>query len=273
MGKYSVLMSLYIKEKPEYLRTAIQSMVDQTYAPDEIVIVKDGGITEELQFVINEFSEKYPKLFNIVGYEKNRGLGLALNFGLEHCKNELIARMDTDDISRLDRCEKLLKVFEENSNIDIVGGDIAEFIDLQDNIVAYRKVPTTDKAIKEYMKTRCPFNHMTVMYKKSAVIRSGNYKDLFWNEDYYLWIRMMEHSCVMGNTGDVLVDVRTGADMYKRRGGKKYFQSEKFLQKYMLEKKMIGYKKYASNVCKRFIVQMLLPNSIRGWVFKMFARK
>lgn len=273
MEKYSVLMSLYIKEKPEYLRTAIQSMVDQTCSPDEIVIVKDGLLTPELDSVLKEYQNNYPKLFTIVGYEKNRGLGLALNFGLEYCRNELVARMDTDDIAKVDRCEKQLKMFIDNPNLEIVGGDIAEFIDIPDNVVAYRKVPTSDEAIKEYMKTRCPFNHMTVMYKQSAVIRSGNYRDLFWNEDYYLWIRMMENNCVMGNTGDVLVDVRTGADMYKRRGGKKYFESEKFLQKYMLKNKMINRSTYVVNLSKRIIVQRLLPNCIRGWVFKKFARK
>ena len=273
LEKYSVLMSLYIKEKPDNLRLAIQSMVDQTYAPDEIVIVKDGMITEELDSVLNDFSEKYPHLFNIVGYEKNRGLGVALNFGLGYCRNELVARMDTDDISLPDRCETQIKVFEKNPSFEIVGGDISEFVDKEDNIVAYRRVPKDDEAIKEYLKIRCPFNHMTVMYKKSAVLLAGGYRDLFWNEDYYLWIRMAEHGIRMANTGTLLVNVRTGADMYKRRGGKKYFASEKFLQNYMLERKMIGYGTYFSNVCKRFIVQILLPNSLRGWVFKKFARK
>lgn len=266
-------MSMYIKEKPEYVKTAIQSMVDQTYPPNEIVIVKDGLLTPELDAVLDEFHNSYPALFTVVGYEKNRGLGFALNFGLEHCKNELVARMDTDDIARADRCEKQIKMFYDNPDLEIVGGDIAEFVDDPDMVVAYRKVPTTDGAIKEYIKTRCPFNHMTVMYKKSAVMRSGNYKDLFWNEDYYLWIRMMEHNCVMGNTGNVLVDVRTGADMYKRRGGKKYFESEKFLQKYMLERKMISIATYYANLGKRIIVQRMMPNCIRGWVFKRFARK
>ena len=106
--KYSVLMSLYKKEKPEYLNLAIQSMIDQTVRPDEIVIVKDGHITNELKTVLDDYQSKYPALFNIVGYEKNRGLGLALNYGLKHAKNELIARMDTDDIAKPERCEKQL---------------------------------------------------------------------------------------------------------------------------------------------------------------------
>ena len=120
MEKYSVLMSLYFKEKPEYLRLAIQSMVDQTLKPDEIVIVKDGQITSELQRELDVFVDKYPILFKIVGYENNRGLGLALNYGLEHCKNELVARMDTDDIAKPNRCEKQLMAFEKDQDLSIV---------------------------------------------------------------------------------------------------------------------------------------------------------
>ncbi len=273
MKKYSVLMSLYIKEKPEYLRLAIQSMVDQTIRPDEIIIVKDGPITEEQQAILDAYKGKYPELFNIVGYEENRGLGLALNYGLEYSRNELVARMDTDDIARPDRCEKQLELFAENPQLDIVGGDIAEFIDDISNTVGYRMLPQKEQEIVTYLKKRCPFNHMTVMYKKSAVQKAGGYQDWFWNEDYYLWIRMYQNNCRFANTGTVLVDVRVGQDMYKRRGGIKYFKSEANLQKYMRKNKIIGFGTYFSNIVKRFIVQILLPNRIRGWFFKKFARK
>ena len=272
MEKYSILMSLYIKEKPEYLDVAIKSMIDQTLKPDEIVIVKDGPITIELQNILDKYIKECPNLFNIVGYEENKGLGYALNFGLKHCKNELVARMDTDDISKPSRCEEQYNFFKRNSNVDIVGGDISEFIDSENNIVSYRKVPKSDEEIKKYLKTRCPLNHVTVMFKKSSVVKAEGYLDLFWNEDYYLWIRMAEKGCIMANTGTVLVNVRIGKDMYKRRGGKKYFESEKYLQDYMLSKKMITRKTYILNIVKRFIVQMILPNFIRGWVFKTFAR-
>jgi len=272
MEKYSVLMSLYIKEKPEYLKLAIQSMINQTVKPDEIVIVKDGSITSELQSVLDDFAEKYPSLFHIIGYEKNRGLGYALNYGLKRCRNELIARMDTDDISKPQRCEQELLFFDKIPNLDIVGGNIAEFIDKTDNIIGKRIVPKSNKAIQEYMKTRCAFNHMTVMYRKKSILKVGNYQDWFWNEDYYLWIRMVLAKCKMANTGTVLVNVRVGEDMYKRRGGLKYFKSEIGLQNFMLKHKMIDIITYISNVSKRVIVQILLPNKIRAWVFQKFAR-
>ena len=183
-------MSLYIKEKPEYLRLAIDSMLGQTVVPDEIVIVEDGPLTDDLYAVLDEYKEKFPQIIRTVRNEKNLGLGLALNAGLKECRNELVARMDTDDISKPDRCEKQLKYFLENPETTILGGQIAEFITEPANIVGRRIVPETDKELKEYIKKRCPFNHMTVMFKKSDVIKVGNYQDWFWNEDYYLWIRL-----------------------------------------------------------------------------------
>lgn len=269
MEKYSVLMSLYKKEKPAYLRLAIDSMLNQTVKPDEIVLVEDGPLTEELYTVLDEYGDKLTRVRN----EKNLGLGLALNVGLKVCRNELVARMDTDDISKPERCAEQLRYFEQHPETDIVGGDIAEFIGDKSNTVGTRVVPQTNEEIREYMKKRCALNHMSVMYKKTSVQAAGGYQDWFWNEDYYLWIRMWLNGAVFANTGTVLVDVRVGEEMYQRRGGEKYFKSEKGLQDYMLEHKMINRTTYLENVAKRFIVQKMLPNSVRGWVFRTFARK
>ena len=273
MHKYSVLMSVYIKEEPEYLRQSINSMLHQTAKPDEIVIVKDGPLTDELDKVLNDFIAKYPNLFNIVTCEKNLGLGRALNFGLKNCKNELVARMDTDDISLPDRCEKQLQAFSQDRNIDLLGGNISEFIGEESNIVGRRVVPKNDKDIREYLKKRCPFNHVTVMFKKSKVLKAGNYQEYFWNEDYYLWIRMFESGCKFENLPDTLVNVRVGLDMYKRRGGLRYFKSESGLQKYMLEKGLIKIPRYLYNIGIRFIIQVLMPSTLRGFVFMKFARE
>ena len=273
MSKYSVLMSIYIKEKPEYFVESLDSMINQTLPPDEIVIVKDGPLTDELDKVLNDFIAKYPNLFNIVTCEKNLGLGRALNFGLKNCKNELVARMDTDDISLPDRCEKQLQAFSQDRNIDLLGGNISEFIGEESNIVGRRVVPKNDKDIREYLKKRCPFNHVTVMFKKSKVLKAGNYQEYFWNEDYYLWIRMFESGCKFENLPDTLVNVRVGLDMYKRRGGLRYFKSESGLQKYMLEKGLIKIPRYLYNIGIRFIIQVLMPSTLRGFVFMKFARE
>lgn len=272
MEKYSVLMSLYQKEKPDYLMTALDSMIYQSVAPDEIVLVKDGSLTSELENVLKDYKSKYNELFTIVESKENVGLGRALNLGLKYCKNELVARMDTDDISSKDRCEQQLKMFDKNKSLDLVGGDITEFIDDEKNIKGKRVVPKTDVEIKNYIKRRCPFNHGTVMFKKSSVMNAGSYMDWFWNEDYYLWIRMLEDGCVFANTGTVLVNFRSGLDMYSRRGGKKYFKSESSLQKYMLDKKIISFPRYLINVTERLIIQVLMPNKLRGFVFRKFAR-
>lgn len=267
--KYSVLMSLYKKENPEHLEVAIESMLNQTIKPDEIVLVEDGPLTNELYEVL----DKYKDYLHIVKNEKNLGLGLALNVGLKECKNELIARMDTDDIAKSYRCEKQITYLKEHKECSIVGGQIEEFIDNPNNIIGKRIVPCSDEELKEYIKKRCPFNHMSVMFRKKDIIDVGNYEDFFWNEDYLLWIKMALKEKKFANLSDILVTARVGKEMYQRRGGKKYFQSEVKLQKYMLNKKMINKKLYFMNVLKRFIIQIMLPNRLRGFAFRIFARK
>lgn len=271
--KYSVLMSVYAKENPEYFRIAVESMVNQTVKPDEIVIVQDGPLPSELDEMLREFSEKYPDLITIVVSEENIGLGLALNLGLAQCRNELVARMDTDDISLPERCQKQLKVFSEYPNLSIVGSNIAEFIHDPENITTRRIVPEKHREIIEFLKHRCPMNHVAVMLKKTEVQESGGYQHLLYNEDYYLWVRMFLNGCKFSNISSDLVLVRIGNDMYQRRGGWKYFKSEAKLQKFMLEKKIISFPRFLINVGKRLIVQVLLPNTIRGWAFKRFARE
>ena len=271
--KFSVAISVYFKDDPVFFDEALKSITkDQTVCPDEIVLVSDGPLTDELDLVISKYEQEYPDIFKTIRLPQNGGLGNALKIAVENATYAYVARMDSDDFSLPNRFEQQLKYIKDNPNVDIVGGDITEFVDSPDNIMGKRTVPSDHLEITEYMKRRCPLNHVTVMFKKLAVQRSGGYLDWFWNEDYYLWIRMMEHGCVFGNTGTVLVNVRSGRDMYSRRGGKKYFISEKNLQKYMLDKKIINRGTYFMNVLKRWIVQIAMPNSVRGWVFRNFAR-
>lgn len=271
MQKFSIAMSVYKSDNPQFFDRALESITDlQTVKPDEICLVVDGPVSDEINNVIAKYEAKYT--LKTIRLEKNGGLGNALKLATENASYELIARMDSDDVSVSTRFEEQLKYFEMHPEIDIVGGNITEFIGEESNVVARRSVPTENNEIREYMKKRCPFNHMSVMYKKKAIMAVGGYQDWFWNEDYYLWIRMWLNDSVFANTSTDLVNVRTGADMYARRGGKKYFQSEKRLQKFMLENKVINHWTYCSNVAKRFIVQCLLPNRIRGWVFRRFAR-
>ena len=272
---FSVAICVYGKDNATWFDTALESIiVNQTVKPSEIVLVIDGPVPEAIENVIGKYSKicEGGILLRFIRFEKNRGLGEALKVAIENCSNEIIARMDSDDIAVRNRFELQLRHFI-TQNCDICGGQIEEFIDDPSNVVGRRLVPESDQELKVYMKKRCPFNHMTVMYKKSAVMDAGNYQDWFWNEDYYLWIRMALKDHIFANLPETLVKVRVGKDMYARRGGDKYFKSEVGIQQLMLKKGMIGRTTYISNCAKRFIVQKMLPNSIRGWVFKRFARE
>ena len=274
MNQFSVCTSVYNNDSSEFVRTALDSMlVNQTVKPTEIVLVQDGPVPSELSALLLEYEAKYSEVMHIIRLEKNGGLGNALKLGVENAKYDLCARMDSDDICLPDRFERQLAYLEAHPEVDIVGGQMTEFIGSPDNIVGRREVPLTNDEIYEYMKSRCALNHVTVMFRKEAVMKAGNYQDWFWNEDYYLWVRMMMNHCVFANIPDVAVNVRSGADQYARRGGKKYFDSEIGIKKLMLENGMISRWEYIVNYAQRFIIQLMLPNSVRGWVFRTFARK
>ena len=266
---FSVSMCVYEKDNPFWFRQAIDSLIVQTVKPNEIVLVVDGPVSIELDEIIRDCESN--ELFKVVRLSENIGHGNARRLGLEKCSNELVALMDADDISVSNRFEQELKLFQ-NNDFDIVGGNIAEFIGDADNIVAYRTVPQDDAEIKEYMKKRCPFNQVSVMFRKSSVEKAGGYLDWYCDEDYYLWLRMFLSGCTMANTGTVLVNVRVGKEMYQRRGGWKYFVSETKLQHYMLKNNIIGLFTFFCNVAKRFVVQIAMPDKIREWFFCRFAR-
>lgn len=272
--KFSVLMSVYYKENPIYLKEAIESIYDkQILKPTEIVLVEDGKLTEELYQEINKQKEKLKDILKIVKLEKNSGLGKALNVGVLNCTNELIARMDSDDISCPERFLKQIECFKDNENIDIVGSNISEFINDINNIVGIRNVYENDIDIKKDMKKRCSLNHVTVMFKKSKILEVGNYLEWFCNEDYYLWLRLLKNNTVFKNISESLVFVRVGMEMYGRRGGMKYFKSEAGIQKYMLENKMITQIEYFRNIFIRFVIQVLLPSWLRKFIYLKILRK
>lgn len=274
MEKFSICTSIYKNDKPDYVRVALDSMlVHQSIKPDEIVLVQDGPVPYELSRLLLEYKDNYGNILNIIKLEQNAGLGNALRLGVENAKYNIIARMDSDDICLSDRFEKQLSYLECHPECDIVGGQMTEFIGEPYNIVGRRVVPLTNKEIYQYMKSRCALNHVTVMFRKEAVLKAGNYQDWFWNEDYYLWVRMMMAKCKFANIPDVVVNVRSGADQYARRGGKRYFDSEIGIKKMMLEKGIISKKEYYVNYLERFIIQRIMPNSLRGWVFRTFARQ
>lgn len=214
--KYSVLMSVYKKDRPDYLISAIESMLKQTIPPEQYVIVVDGPISEELQKVVERYREN-EGLFTVLELEENGGLANALNHGLEVCRNELVARMDADDISLPERCERELEYFDANPELVICGCNIDEFYGSPDNVKTSRIVPSTYEEIKKFMRRRQAFNHPTVMYKRSLVMKCGGYLRLKRKEDFDLFSRMLSKGYYAENVGESLYLYRVNEDSYKRR--------------------------------------------------------
>lgn len=269
--KFSVLMSLYIKEKAEYFNACMQSIMGQTVLPSEIVIVFDGPISDELWTTVNDYIKQYPQLIKIVDNKVNKGLGLALADGILACSNELIARMDTDDIARADRFEKQLKLFIDDPELDICGSHIIEFEGNINNVLARRNVPITHEEIAEYQRQRSAFNHMTVMYKKSTVLKAGNYEHCALMEDDMMWIRMLIVGAKCANVDDYLVYARTGYAMIERRGGWTYFKKYRNGRKQIYNTGYISKWDYYKTIGVQLVVA-LLPKKIRLFVFTKLLR-
>ena len=214
LNKYSVLMTVYKKDNPLYFKMALDSMINQTLKPDEIIIVKDGEITNELEDVICQ-NKKRGNIIE-VQLDKNVGLGKALNEGLKMCKNELVARMDADDISESERFEKQINAFKEDNEVVVTSGYT---VDISSNGDDYgiRKVPLDNMSIRRYAKRRDPFNHPTVMYKKSKVLKYGPYRNYRKNQDTALWIDLLSNNCIAANISEYLLLFRFDESTYKKR--------------------------------------------------------
>lgn len=268
---YSVLMSVYYKEKPEYLKQAMESMIHQTIPMNDFVLVCDGPLNAELDAVIAEKEQELGNVLNVVRLKKNGGLGNALNVGIRHCKNELVARMDSDDISYPGRCAKQIQIFNQKAEISICSGTVEEFSTIPQKVDAKRILPETNEQILKFAKKRNPFNHPCVMYKKSAVQAVGSYQDFYLLEDYYLWIRMLTAGYQGYNVQTPLLQMRAGNQMYKRRAGWKYCKSQVRLLYYMYDKNIINIFEYVSFSIGRMLMAVI-PNKIRTFIFKKYLR-
>ena len=218
-------MSVYKKDDPSFLKSSIDSMLKQTIKCEQFVIVEDGPLPEPLQKTIDNYKTKYKKLFTIVPLKENVGLGRALDEGLKHCRNELVARMDADDISKPERCEKLLSLFESEPRLSLAGTNVDEFYDEPENIVSSRKVPSDYESIRKFIRRRSPFNHPTVMFKKSEVERCGGYGKMKRKQDLDLFSRMLNMDCYALNIDESLLLFRSNKDNYKRRKSWEYCKS------------------------------------------------
>lgn len=269
---YSVLMSVYYKENSEYLKQAIESIQAQTFPIDDFVLVCDGPLNQELDSVIKKKQQEMKNILNVVRLKKNAGLGNALNKGIQQCKNELVARMDSDDISYPDRCEKQLMVFNTYPEISVCSGIVEEFATNPKVVESRRVPPETQEEIREFAKVRNPFNHPCVMYKKPDVEAVGSYKDFYLLEDYYLWVRMIMAGYQGYNLQEPLLHMRAGTDMYMRRGGLKYAKTQEKLFRFMKNNGFISKGQYIKNCVIRG-ESSLAPNWLRKFVFEKVLRK
>ena len=261
----SVLMSLYRKEKPEFLAVSLESIRRQTLAPDEVVVVLDGPITAALQQVLSDYQAKLPGL-KTLPQKENRGLGVALAIGVEACRNQLIARMDTDDIMVETRLARQAEAFAQQPTLGLCSSNIIEFEGQLTHVVGHRHVPESDEAIRSFSKRRNPFNHMAVMFKRDAVLAAGNYQPLKGFEDYYLWVRILKQGTDAYNLQEELVYARTGADMYARRGGLAYLIPG-IKGRYRVYRAGLGKLSDFVMVVGIHVIVSIMPNSLRGWLY------
>ncbi len=270
--QFSVLMSVYYKENAEYFDLSLKSILkQQTKAPDEFVLVCDGELSDELNEVIAKYEAEYKEAFKVCRLPKNEGLGNALNFGLKECSFELIARADSDDICEETRFEEQLRLFENDDDLAVVGSDIDEFKIDPNKPFRYKRMPVEHKAIYNMCKFRNPINHMTAMFKKSAIESVGSYLNLKFLEDYYLWIRVLAKGYKFQNIPKPLVHARVGNGMIERRSDHVCIDGWQTISSFMLKAKMINVFEYIRNIIsvRGFIYA---PPKVKAFFYKTILR-
>lgn len=263
---FSVLLSLYKKENPKYLKEALDSIFCQTVRSDDVVLVEDGLLPDNLEVVVRDYERQYHEL-HVVRFEQNRGLGVALNEGMRYCKHDIIARADTDDINHPDRFEQELKVLLEHPEYDLISAWIDEFVDNPKQIHSQRRLPEKPEDIYKYGKHRCPVNHPVAMYRKKAVEKVGGYQTDLFPEDYYLWMKMLKAGYKFYNIQDSLLSFRYNPETIKKRGGWGYAVDEAKTQWKAYHKlHYLSIADFCFNVSIRFTTR-IIPNKLRQFIY------
>ncbi len=267
---FSVLMSVYAKEKPIYLAAALDSVMDQTLPADEIILIEDGPIGAELERVIDKY-RKVCSYLHTFQFQENVQLGRALAKGVELCSNELIARMDTDDIAMPDRFEQQYDYMQSHPEVAVCGGWMEEFNDTG-TYSKVKQMPESDKEIRKYAKYRNPMNHMTVMFRRQKVLLAGNYRHFPYLEDYDLWSRMLVQLEEFHNIPVILVRMRNNDSVYERRGGFLYFRQYAGLRKMQRKIGLTNRREYVmASVLTLGIT--LQPSFLRKFIYQKILRK
>lgn len=273
MDNFTVLMSVYKNEKPEYLTETFESLIKSSIQPNEIILVEDGPLTEELYEVVSHYSGTIEYL-RVIVLKKNVGLSKALNSGLAQVKTEFIARMDTDDVVYSNRFSEQLRILRGNSRAIVVGSNIDEFSTSPTNIDKVKTMPEGGKQLVQYAKRRNPLNHPSVMFRTKEIVDVGGYSEMHYFEDYYLWLEVLDkygHDSII-NINDSLMAMRANSEMYLRRGGVSYCKDILRFRNSVLKKGYISifdYLIYTPITC----IVALLPNRLRGILYKEALRK
>ena len=267
----SVVIATYCNDNPVHLSTALESILDQNLLPEEVVIVRDGPIPESLQDVISDFELEFSNSTKIIKIEKNQGLGNALRLGVYESSNELVARMDADDISAPNRFKRQVDFLSSNISIDVVGTYIGEFSENPKDIHAIREVPTTHEKISEMARWRSPMNHASVIFRRSAVLSVGNYRSVDRMEDWDLWSRLLLNGAKMANIPETLLFVRAGPLMYRRRGGWEYTREEIRTQVEFVQRGFINPLEFLRNVATRVPIR-IIPSIFRQILYERLFR-
>lgn len=265
----SVVMAVYKNDRASWVRQAIDSVLNQTLQPDEVIVVVDGEIPKGIQKVLDSYSGGGVKQIPL---DENRGLWNALNVGIAAAKHELIARMDADDIALPDRFEKQIREFHKDSDLVLLGGQVAEFTTSPDVTISYRKVPESLHDIRQFAKLRSPFNHPTVIFRKKKVIEAGGYHEFYRTEDYDLWTRMLQAGMKMRNLPDVLLNYRIGHSNYGRKNSEIQHREAIVLQKRLLASGFLSQYEYLVARFGRAIFYHL-PGYMKHLVYKRILRE
>lgn len=274
LDSYSGLMSIYAKEKGVRFMRAIDTIIAQTTPPAEFVLVEDGPLTDELYSIVENIEKRFASRginFIKVCNKVNKGLGYSLNKGLSYTNYNLIARFDSDDLNKESRMEKSIQKLEENPQLVLVGSHVAEINPDDPDFFKYRKVPIGIKKIKKVIGKRNPFNHMTVVFKKNAIVDVGGYEDVPYFEDYYLWLKLVNKGYKLDNINETLVNACVDDDFYSRRNGFQYFIKELNFQTLIVKKKYISKGRYVCNLVLRGGIR-LLPKRFMKSIYSILRK-
>lgn len=263
---FTVLLSVYCKESPLYLSQSLSSIWDdQHQQPGQIVLVKDGPLTPDLNAVIDDWIIRLGDIITVVGLPENIGLAGALNKGLQYCRFDLVARMDTDDLAMPERFKLQVLFMNSQPEVAVSSGFIEEWNTDFTIKLSSRSLPITHNEIVAFAKLRSPISHPAAIFRKSVILDVGGYEDIY-PEDHLLWIRVIQKGYKLANIPDVLLRMRTGEEFVTRRGYN-FLKGELASYWLMYQSGFLSVGEYIRATVLRSLVR-LAPRFVKLWLYK-----